>query len=168
MSIKAEIRSRIHEGRLAVFTQAIRRLPDRRELYVAPEIKNAIDAMVDPRFGRARALLETFVRGEEIVARWPPDKNVTAMMALLEPGRENVWEFRICQPPRGLRLFGRFAERDIFIGTHCYKREDLPKGNKWPHQIKLCRHAWSSLFPAHPPLSSSSIHDFLGNARLPP
>jgi len=148
------------------------RLPDRREIYLEPKIKEAIDGSarnktVARRFGRARALLETFVRGDIIVARWPPDKDVGAMMALLCPDVKNVWEFRIGEPKPGLRIFGKFAEKDVFIGTHCYQREELPKGDQWPHEIELCRHAWDGLFTAYPPLSGNSIYDFISNARLP-
>lgn len=172
MSIKAEITNRVYERRLAVFTQIMPRLPDRREIYLSPEIKQEIDGsrrnrVINRRFGHARALLETFVRGDMIVARWPPDKDVTAMMALLDPADKNVWEFRIGQPRPGLRIFGRFAAKDIFIGTHYYQREDLPEG-EWTQEIKLCCHAWNSLFPAYLPLNGTGIHDFISNARLPP
>ena len=172
MSIRIEITNRVFERRLAVFTQIMPRLPDRRQIYLSPEIKQAIDGSrrnrtISRRFGQARALLETFVRGDLIVARWPPDKDVAAMVALLDPENENVWEFRIGEPRPGLRIFGRFAAKDIFIGTNCYQREDLPEGD-WPQEIKLCRHAWDSLFPTYPPLSGTGIHDFISNARLPP
>lgn len=168
MSIRAEIISRVYEGRLVQFTQAIRRLPDQREIYLPPDIKETItNPNVDRRFGRAQAMLEAFVRGDVFVVRLPPKKNVTAMMALLDPMEDDVWEFRIREPKPGLRIFGRFAEKDIFIGTHCYVRDELPK-DKWAHQIKLCRHEWKLLFPAYPALSGSNVHDFISNARLPP
>lgn len=173
MSINAEIRNRVYEDRLAIFRQVMPRLPEPRQLYLVPEIKHAIDGSrrsktVKRRFGRARVLLETFVRGDRIVARWPPAKNVSAMMALLDTEDQSVWEFRIGDPRPGLRIFGMFAAKDVFIGTHCYQREDLPEGDEWPDEIKLCRHAWRNLFPAYPPLSGSNIHDFISNARLPP
>jgi hypothetical protein len=167
MSIKLDILNRVFENRLSVFAQINPRLPDRRAIYLSPQIAQDIREM-KPQFGRARALLETFIKGDQIVARWPPDTDVTPMIALLDPQDQNVWEIRIRVPKPGLRIFGMFAEKDVFIGIHCYERDALPADNNWSHEISLCRHAWGNLFPTYPPLSGSNIHDYISNARLPP
>jgi hypothetical protein len=47
----------------------------------------------------------------------------------LEPYKYEHWELRSLKPRPSLRVFGRFAEPDVFIGTHVVERP--PLGVKW-------------------------------------
>lgn len=47
----------------------------------------------------------------------------------LEPFRYEHWELRSLQPRPSLRVFGRFAMPDVFVGTHVRERPRL--GAKW-------------------------------------
>lgn len=179
MSIRAEITARIAEGRLAGLIPLMGRAPFAREIFVTPAVGAAVDGpwttpSIERLCGQARALLEGFIHGDRLVARMPPSRNVHTLIALLEPIRDNVWEFRIGSPRPGIRIFGRFAQRDTFIATNWGARGDLLDAKsgkddlrKWRDQIIRCKREWANLLPAYPPLNGNSIHDYISNARTP-
>ena len=132
MSIRAEITSRIAEGRLRALAPAIPATPGKRRILVVPNVLEMLDGPWttpnhERRAGAARALLEGFLRGDQIVGRMPPSKNVNTLIALLDPAVENIWEFRIGNPRPGIRILGRFAEQDTFVATSWVNREDFKR-----------------------------------------
>lgn len=68
------------------------------------------------------------------------------LMKQLLPPKYEHWELRSRKPKPSLRVFGRFAKPDVFVGTHVRKRADL-KG-MWSQefeQAKLkCEEHWDS------------------------
>jgi hypothetical protein len=62
----------------------------------------------------------------------------------LAPQKLEHWEMRILKPRPALRVFGRFADADVFIGTHVKLRKDL--GDKWSQQFEheklVCEDHW--------------------------
>jgi|SRR5581483_619474 len=179
MSIRAEIANRLSEGRLRALGQAVRGAPDKRRMFVVPIIMSVLDgpwatSHEGRRAGAARALLEGFVRGDQIVGRMPPSKNVHTLVALLDPGIENVWEFRIGNPQPGVRILGRFAEQDTFVATNWVNREDFrdpttrqDDPRRWRDEVVRCKTIWSQLFPSYNAFAGGTLHDFISNARLP-
>lgn len=177
MSIGAEIIHRIAEGRLHEFLPIMPSPNNKRRLLVTTEVQQIVDgpwsnSALSRRCGRARGWLEQFVHGDEIVARMPPSKNVNTLLALLAPAVENVWEFRIGDPRPGIRIFGRFADLDVFVATNWGKREDLDmqspaKKSEWQNEMVRCKTKWRNLFPTYNPLSGDTLHDYISNARLP-
>ncbi len=121
MSILIDIQHRVTEGRLTKLIPIMSNVHV-RQIYLSAEVKSFMDGpwptkKDENKAGRTRAILEDFVTGAEVVGRLPPSKNVHTVIALLEPASEEVWEFRIGEPKPGVRIFGRFADKDIFIGT---------------------------------------------------
>jgi hypothetical protein len=179
MSIPAEIANRIAEGRLLAVQQVLPNGPDKRRIFAVPGV---IDMLEGPwptsqygrRAGAARALLESFLRGDQIVGRMPPSKDVNTVIALLDPLEENVWEFRVGNPRPGVRILGRFAETDTFIATGWVNREDFTDPvtrrddpRRWRDEVLRCKTVWKNLFPSYKPFEGSTLHDFISNARLP-
>lgn len=126
------------------------------------------------RAGAARALLESFLRGDQMVGRMPPSKDVHTLIALLDPPGENVWECRVGNPRPGVRILGRFAEKDVLIATNWVNREDFrdpvtgrDDSRKWRDEIVRCKAIWNQLFPTYQPFTGNTLHDFISNARLP-
>jgi hypothetical protein len=144
-------------------------LPESRELWMTPEVGRLIcgpwASASDERKGRiAHGELEQFINGDEWVVRWPPDKDVNCMLALLDPEEDNTWEHRIGQA----RIFGHFADLDIFIATAWRERSYLKADKKrWRDAKETSKTCWKNLFPCHSPFNGSSIHDYISNARLP-
>jgi hypothetical protein len=179
MSIQAEIASRMTEGRLYALTQAVPSAPEKRRIFVVPSVIEMLDgprtsSLHARRAGAARALLESFLRGDEIVGRMPPSKDVHTVIALLDPPIGNVWEFRIGNPRPGIRILGRFAEQDAFVATNWLNREDFrdpvtreDDSRKWRDEVVRCKAIWSQLFPPYNPFVGNTLHDFISNARLP-
>jgi hypothetical protein len=116
-----------------------------------------------------RVLLENFLQGDIFTARLPPLKSARAMIALLEPGADEVWEFRT-RNPSNVRTFGRFASRDFFVATNWAWREDLPDAagvvDRWRDEILTCKAVWNRLFPSYGPHKGTDVNDFITNAIL--
>jgi hypothetical protein len=179
MSIQAEIASRVAEGRLRALEQAMPSTPEKRRILVVPSVIDMLDGpWISSRYGRragaARALLENFLRGDQIVGRMPPSKDVHTVIALLDPAVENVWEFRVGTPRPGIRILGRFAEQDTFVATNWLYREEFrdpatqqDDSRKWRDEVVRCKTIWSQLFPSYNPFVGNTLHDFISNARLP-
>lgn len=172
MSIRAEIQYRVQEKRLTrlglTMGGTIARLLYLTEPVLALANGPWPDAKGAKRAGKVLALLESYVAGNEIVGRMHPSKNVHTVIALLEPAIEEVWEFRIGDPHPGVRVFGRFAEKDIFIATCWGYREQFDSDRAWrDYGIERCKNDWKNLFPAYDPFRGVEIHDYLSKARLP-
>jgi hypothetical protein len=64
-----------------------------------------------------------------------------------------VWEIRSRKPKPGMRLFGMFADVDVFIGTNLSNRIDLDNENSpaFKAAIRRCRTTWTNLFHTYTP-----------------
>ena len=64
----------------------------------------------------------------------------------LDPPQYEHWELRSLQPRPSLRVFGRFAMPDVFVGTHVCERPRL--GAKWSLNWEieklLCEEHWEA------------------------
>ena len=70
------------------------------------------------------------------------------LMKWLDPQKQEVWELKSVRPKPSLRVFGRFAEPNVFVGTHHQVRNKM-KG-KWSQEfwdeIVKCETIWADLF----------------------
>jgi hypothetical protein len=87
------------------------------------------------RWDRLRADLSHFV--ENGLMTW-------ATMKWLDPQKYEHWEFKSRRPRPSLRMFGRFAQPNVFAGTHIVER--APLGAKWSLNWELekliCEDEW--------------------------
>lgn len=193
MSIYDEIQSRAGEGRLILLPQMMP-APRVRSVWLAAEIieqaRNPPDQSARNASAAVQAILESFVAGDVFVVRHPPSnnsRNVDAALALLNPAHKEAWEFRIRRPNPVIRVFGRFAAKDIFIATSWSYRASLDIPNtrngkklsereknfivekKWRDLgLERCKADWVNLFPSYQPLRGRAVHDYVSNARLAP
>lgn len=74
-----------------------------------------------------------------------------------------VWEIRTRQPRPGYRLFGMFAETDIFIGTNYSDRLSLgnERSTEFKAAIRASKASWRSLFNTYPPKVGDSVTDYI-------
>ena len=88
----------------------------------------------------------------------------------LKPRDDEIWEIRCCEPLPQLRVFGRFAQKDVFVGLTWALRPELLdhltfEGTQaWRRAMVECATEWRRLFPSYPALSGASIHDHVSNA----
>jgi hypothetical protein len=124
MSIHDEISRREEEGLLVRVVPRIQGAPELRAIYVTDvvyrEIFSAPGEPANPRMALLHADLDRFISGMEITVGGRYHK--TAYMKCLEPERDEIWEIRSVDPDPQFRLFGRFADTDLFIGTHLDER----------------------------------------------
>lgn len=174
MSIRAEINNRLGEGRLFQLLPTLADSPVGRTMFISSEISGLVrgpwsNAAFEYRFSKLRADFEVFIEGRIIaVGAHPYKKKKTAYMARLDEPSDETWEIRSRDPKPGIRVFGRFAEKDAFVALTWGFREDLgrPGSKEWRDAIEQCKTEWRKLFPTYPPLSGADYNDYVSNFFL--
>jgi hypothetical protein len=169
MSIRDEIRSRTGEEspRLFFLPPLIRGAGIVRELFVSDEINRVAHppwaaTELGARFAQMRAYLDAWTEGRLIsIARHPYRKPKNAFLAQVDPARDKVFDIRCIDPSPGIRIMGRFADRDLFIAITKARREDLPTQREWRNEREACKAAWRRLFPSYEPYSGASLNDYI-------
>ena len=174
MSIRDEISRRCAEGRLYCLLPALIGTPAVRTVLVSPEINDVVigpwnDKKFEDRAGRLRANLDMFTSGSVIsVGTDPFKKKKTAYMSPLDPAIDKVWEIRSRDPKPGIRVFGQFSEKDIFVALTWGFRETLggPGSRKWRDARERCKAEWRKLFSTYNPHTGNDPHEYVSNIIL--
>jgi hypothetical protein len=177
MSIDAEIVLRIAEGRLFRLSPSIPGDPEERTVLVSREIRNLLEGpwandAARRRCGRLRADFESIIKGEVITVSWTPYQAGHAMIGKLDA--DEVYDLRSQDPKPGLRVFFRFADRDVMVALTCGPRsvnvDWLPReplghrySREWRDAIEECKAEWRKLFPAHSAHTGDSLHDYISS-----
>jgi len=173
MSIHDEIKARCQEGGLYRLASLMTGTLERRGIYVTPELSTLIhgpwsDHAEERRWGAARAYLDQFITGRLIILPAGTWHN-HAYMGRLDKPEDEVWDFRIKAPRPGMRLFGRFAAKDLMVVVTWAERSQFRsrktrEGRKdWNDAIRACQVAWRNLFPTYDPLNGAYPDDYLSN-----
>jgi hypothetical protein len=152
-----------------------------RTVLVSPMINQLLvgpwdDQEMGERCGRLLASLSRIVSGELLKVCLTPFGAREAQLGRLSPIEDSVFDIRSREKP-GLRVFVRFAERNVLIALTCAPRsvkvswlDSLPLGdrhsNEWKRAVYDCRRLWSDLLPAHDPVKGDNLDDYLSNATL--
>jgi hypothetical protein len=182
MSIRIEIKRRIAEGRLFRLRPHVGSDPNERIVLMSSEIHNLVsgpwpDGPMGVRCGYLRADLESFVANDVMTVSWSSFEARDAKMGRLHPLADEVWDLRSQAPPPGLRVFCRFAEKDVLVALTCSPRsvpvpwlDRIPllrrNSRAWRDPVVGCRREWDVLFPAHQPLVGVNLNDYISNAVL--
>jgi len=133
-----------------------------RQLYVTKEIWTLLDGPWDTKEEEARysALyvhLEHFITGGYLVKDY---------FKWLDEDEDLVFQILSKKPPPSLRLLGRFAKFDVFVGINLEDRDSLGKKGsiEWNRATRRTRQSWDGLFNPYKPLAGGEIHDFVSNA----
>lgn len=143
---------------------------ERRAVYVSPNLHELLHGGT-VEWERARAFLDNFLVSRDIAV--PRYWNAQAQIARLREAEDEVWEFRIRAPKPGLRIFSRFAARDVCIALAWRPRDRLlddktEEGRRrWEEAKNECRHEWRSRFPSYEPLTGQTYpEDYIKDAYL--
>jgi hypothetical protein len=117
------------------------------------------DPGLQERFARAQQVIDSFINNSRIKVRLPPSKSVKAQLALLEPPDEEIWEFRTEKP--AVRVFGRFAEFNIFIALNTELRENID--DDFAREKEECKRLWRYFFQSYKPYHGTEISDYIDN-----
>jgi len=182
MSIHDEIRFRIGEGRLHQMMPTLESDPVVRKLFISNEIRDLIDGpwldlAWERRCGKLRENLEAFIRGDVISLCLEGFIARTAYMGRLDRPADEVWDIRSRDPRPSLRIFGRFADKDIFIAFFWSPRgvtipysQRPPLGDKhsrrWKSAKRETKAEWRKLFPTYEPIHGDS-HDAYASDSFP-
>jgi hypothetical protein len=171
MSISDEINGLCTEGRLHRLVPALPGSRIRRALYVSQEINDLLlgpwaDLTHEYRWNRARADLDSFVEHQRIVVPRDSRRARSAYMGQLQPPSNEVWEIRCRDPKPGIRILGRFAERDVFIALVWKERLQLHDldSREWRDAILECKTKWQHLFHAYQPMTGNYPHEYISDA----
>jgi hypothetical protein len=171
MSISGEINTLCIEGYLHRLVPALPGSSVRRALYVSREINDLLSGPwtapdQEYRWGRARADLEVFVEDQRIVVPRDSRRARSAYMGQLQPPSDEVWDIRCRDPKPGIRILGRFAERDVFIALVWKERLQLRDfgSREWRDAILECKTNWQHLFHAYQPMTGNYPHEYISDA----
>lgn len=155
------------EGRLVQLPHTLLGLRTPRLIYLARDLFDELmgpwsgDPLKSTQMGILRADLDRFLEEARIIVGHRRSRH--AYMKRLDPGRDEVWEIRSRDPDPEIRLLGRFAETDVFIGTRCLDREYLGKehSRQWRDEMVRCGSDWRKLFFPYAPLTNRSLHEYI-------
>lgn len=175
MSIDVEyIEGCLQKGRLFEVPLISPDLSERRRILATPKLMAQIDGTAgggDRRFVvELRADLDDFLGGKPITVGGPKDKNAY-MKPLLRSkadkgfGGHEVWEIRSRDPKPAIRVFGRFARRDVFVATDWEHRAILGGFGSllWRREIRRCKHDWRAVFGTREAHTGGSVHDYISD-----
>jgi hypothetical protein len=175
MSIDDLISAWKADGTLSCVQHAIGSAPTVRRVLACKMVRDRlVDAsgsgLESGRLQVARATIDLFIEGELIAVRVPPSTSARAQLACLSPWHDHVWEFRT-RPDRrfrfGVRIFGMFAARDLFIAMCLeFKEELLLTETEYPRVIESCKRVWRILFTPYSSNLGDDVNDYLSKYNL--
>jgi hypothetical protein len=140
MSITDEIEDRVATGDL--FPLELETASQIRWMFMVRELR---DAIINPpdgeeeRFDDLHADLTSFLYWRRIDQEY---------LWLLSPKSRGVWEIKSRREEPQIRVFGQFAQKDVFLATRFRYRSEM--GNfdnpNWLYEIKQVERQWNSLF----------------------
>jgi hypothetical protein len=155
---------RAHEGRkLFCLEPAWQSDPVVRTLFMSSAVRECVEGPFPSGYAanwheNARAVLDAFIVGDHMSVGWEPfNKDTDAIIARVDPVDDEVWDFRCLVPRPGIRVFGRFAEPDMFIALTWEYRDHVD----WDQARAECAAEWKRLFAGLPPHTGKHLNDYL-------
>ena len=157
MSIGGEIQNRVAEGRLFYVRPRAPGAAERRVMLVSEWLNELLesDVVADvERIARLEAQLSHFVEGGVV--------DPSYIRRLRKPAHA-LFEIRSRRPRPSIRVFGRFADKDVFISLNAALRAPLGgRGSRpWRDEIVRSHVLWHQLFPTYDALDGQSLHELI-------
>jgi hypothetical protein len=179
MSITPILQS--HVGHLVTHLAPAMGGPRARDLYVFNDIVEAMggpwrDKIDRQACGYLRREFDRFVEGGIVsVALDPFEKRFDAFLAILYPPEERVFALRVRAPYPGIRVFGCFADTNIFVATNWERRDLLPNSeggsdpdtDEWKKERQICLARWRQVAQPYDPHEGNTIHDYINPGAVP-
>lgn len=170
MSIQGLIRDAVHRGDLRYAPPLIRSNQRPRYLFVESELMDTVNRALGestPKAQRLGQLAANFLRfssNEDItVGDDPRNKDIGAFMARTEPVQDGIFDIRSRDPRPAIRVFGGFAEKDVFVAVTWKWRKELDDDKKFGRAVLQALGAWNDILPDSKPLYKEDLNDLLGS-----
>lgn len=162
MSIADQVTRCCDSGTLVEF-RPIAPISTLRPVYLVPEVCARIvgpwtTAEERSFMPQVQADLENFIEGGWINATFRMRPN--AYCKRLQDGSKSVWELRTIDPAPGVRIFGMFAMKDVFIGTGMLLRSEL-NDCSFKEEIRNTKAKWRNILHTYAPVVSENINDYI-------
>jgi hypothetical protein len=162
MSIAAILKDRIERGMLHLLTPRAAGEAIRRVMVISDRLYSVLHSPTgapewEQRVGALQADLEIFVSSAQIHPSY---------LFQLYPRSKAVWEIRSVQDNPSIRVFGLFAQKDVFVATNFALRSDLGgwESAEWKQARRNATVEWMGLFHQFKPLRHNSIHALVTGA----
>lgn len=166
MSIQARIAELVKKGELAPVVPTDPSMSRMRDVFASREVvalltgaKGIKPALLGPA-GAAQAIFERFTAGKTLTMRMDPHSGSHAIFARNAKLKDRICDVRVLAPRPQLRIFGAFAERDVFVALTYQKRDLL----NFSLGVQRCRKQWDLLFPELEPVLSENVNDYISDA----
>jgi hypothetical protein len=172
ISIQDDIKYWMDRGRLFQVFPRLPGSPVNRVLLVGEEVNQLIvgpwaSENEEIRAGRLWADFDRYIEGRliSVALNNPYRKPNTTYMARLDPARDDVIEIRSRDPKPGIRVFGRFADKDVYIALNWEHREKLggPQDKEFDREREICKAKWRQLFPTHPSVNGNQLNEYFAD-----
>jgi hypothetical protein len=169
MSIRDEINYWIAQGELFQASPRLLGSPVSRVLLVNREVNQLLTGpwetqAEEVRAGRLWADFDRFIEGRPITVALnsPYSKPKTTFMARIDPPEDDVIEIRSRDPKPGIRVFGRFADKDIYVALNWEYREKLlgPQEREFDREREICKAKWRHFFHTYPSICGTQINEY--------
>src|SRR5262245_34073758 len=169
MSLHDEIEVNVNQGRLVRVEQLFVICPGLRVIYFTPKLKELLDGpwsdhKWEEHWNKVRQQIDEFIDGlpteRRITVRSSARKKSTCFMSLLDPEANEIWEIRCRDPKPGMRLFGSFVKKDVFVALIAAPHEFLSSEEDWNRTIQQYKEKWAKHFSATA-FRGSYPHDYL-------
>lgn len=161
MLIPEEVRRAFRDGKLQPFKSPLPWAEAPRAFLMTAHLERQINEglasqvdTVHARWEKLQADISHFVEGGYI--NW-------GLMKWLDPHKFEHWELKSVRPRPSLRVLGRFACPDVFVGTHVLARTEL-KGKwdiTWELQKLECEDHWKAALGDTSPYHAAAYEQYI-------
>lgn len=149
----------------------------RRALFMTHEMQRVMSNPVSSvNFFQQKAEIISFFErwvGGGLIAIRLTQEGKDAELARLMPPPEEIWEIRLLAPRPQVRVFGRFAARDMLVVTAAHNRDQLgsatsrtgKRNQSWLRAMYDCERDWNRIFGGAEPLRGYAIGDYVSENR---
>jgi len=81
-------------------------------------------------------------------------------------GLDEIWALCFRKPKPGWRVFGRFLEKDLFVGLRAHDRHEFGSRFSFSGKASGILSDWEELFGTIPPLRSDKLSDYLSGVYV--
>ena len=172
MSIRALISTQIQHGNLVNHQPSLPGEPVERTLLLTTEVEAFLKGPWGSENDETRAAelasqLDQFVSGGYIAASLNPiKKRNNCYMAILKPEVDRIWCIRSVDPEPSIRVFGAFAEKDVFVAMNFEMRKLLGGLGDfmWRREQNIAKARWRTMFAQCEPLDGGSLDKYISKA----